>query len=388
MQNTFYNFALKSQAMYRLIVLWAFLFPAMLFAQTSDELYTQGVALKNDKKVKEALAKFQEVVKKNPAYFKATYEIGWCQNDLQNYPEALKALKLARKDMSDQPKLFFELGYAFEKSGLYDSAIASYEKCKLLKSNYTAVIKRMGYTYAANDKYDLALAKYQEHLIASPKESDYVFWYKKGFAENALKKYEEANTSLAKSLELKNDYVNTYLELGYANARLKKDEIAIEYFTKAMPLDPKSHVAYNGIAEIYRDNKKDMPKAMEWYQKALAIKPNERKANYGIGYCLNSQQKYAEAVPYILKAIEYEKSYVAAYTELGYSYYKLENFSEAEKNLLQSLKLNPANETPRYYLCLMYIKQGKKEKAQQLVDELKKTNYKYAPTLQESINKL
>ncbi len=357
-------------------------------SQTADELYFQGIALKNDKKAKEALVKFQEVIKKNPSYYKAHYEIGWCQNDLENYVAAISALRIARKDMSDIPKVYFELGYAFEKNGQYDSAQACYEKCKLLKPDYGGLIKRIGYCYYSADKYEMAIAKFKEHILTNPKENDYMFWYKKGFSENALKKYDDAISSLTSSLAFKSDYLNTYLELGYANSKLKKDEIAISHFNKAIAIDPKSHIPYNGIAEIYRDNKKDMNMAMEWYRKALAIKPTERKANYGIGYCLNSQQKYAEAVPYIIKAIENEKTYAAAYTELGYSYFKLNNEAEAEKNLLQSLKLNPTNESSRYYLCLMYLKQGKKEKAQQMVDQLKATNYKLAPTLQESINKL
>ena len=62
-----------------------------------------------------------------------------------------------------------------------------------------------------------------------------------------------------------------------------------------------------------------MNEAMTWYLKALEVKPKERKACFGLGYCLNSQQKYADAIPYLRTAIAEEATYTAAWVELGYS---------------------------------------------------------------------
>lgn len=374
--------------MARFFLLWILFIPLHTFSQTADELYEQGLTLKKDKKIKEALVKFQEAVKKNPSYDKAQYEIGWCQNDLKDYTSAMAALRSARKSMNDIPKVHFELGYAFEMSVLYDSARASYEKCRALKPDYTNIFKRIATTYYTQDKYEEAIVKYKEHISQRPDDNDYLLWYRKGYCENALKKYNDAIQSLTTSLNFKKDYINTYLEIGFANCKLKQDEAAISYYNKAIELDPKSHIGYNGIGEVYRDNKKDMVKSMEWYQKALAVKPNERKANFGMGYCLNSQEKFSEAAGYLSKAIEQEDTYTAAFVELGYSYYKLGRNAEAEKSLLKAITLNPKNENSRYYLCLMYISQKDKLKAQKMVDELKSLNNKNASSLQEKVNAL
>ncbi len=374
--------------MTRILFFCLFLFPAQVFSQNAAEIYEQGLTLKKNKKTKEALVKFQEALKLNPSYYQAQYEIGWCYNDLQNYAAAITALRSVRKEMSTIAKLYFELGYAFEKSAQYDSARANYEKCKSLKPDYSNINKRIGYCYYSQDKHELALSKFIEHSNQKAVDSDYVYWYRRGYTENALKKFEDAIKSLTYSKLYKDDYLNTYLELGFANSKLKQDEVAIGYFNKAMELDPKSHVPYNGIAEIYRDNKKDMIKAMEWYQKTLTLKPNERKACFGIGYCLNSQQKYAEAVSYLTKAIEQENIYTAAYVELGYSYYKLGKNTEAETHFLKAISLNPSNENARFYLGYLYISQNNKQKAQQMANELKSLNSKNAAPLQEKINKL
>jgi protein O-mannosyl-transferase len=365
-----------------------FFVAAHLNAQDAITLYNEGVKLKNDKKSAEALAKFRRATELKPGYTEALYEMGWCQNDTKDYTGAIVSLRKARIGWSAIPKVHFELGYAFEKMGQTDSAVKSYNSCLLLKSDYSLAYKQLGYISYNKDEFENALlyfAKYESSVKSLI--TDYLYWYRKGFSYNAQKNYEAAKIALLRSLENKTDYTNTYLELGFACSRLKLNDEAISYYSKAKEIEPQNHVAYNGIAEVYRDNKKDMDMAMSWYQKALAVKTDERKACFGMGYCLNSKTRYNEAIPYLKKAIEKEPTYTAAYVELGYSYYKTNN-SLAETNLKKAIELNAKNENARYYLGLIYIDQKNRSKAQQMVDELKALNSKNATSLQEKVNKM
>ena len=154
-----------------------------------------------------------------------------------------------------------------------------------------------------------------------------------------------------------------------------------------MKIDPKSHIPYNGIGEVYRDNYKDMTKAMEWYQKSLGVKKDERKACFGMGYCYNNLEKYNEAIPYLKKAIEQESTYTAAYTELGYSYYMLKNNSDALINLNKSISLNPNGANPYYYAALVYIQLKDKAKAQEMVNGYKRAG-KDDTSIQQKVDAL
>ena len=281
------------------------------------------------------------------------------------------------------------MGYAFEKTNKNDSAIYQYNQVLQLKSDYASAYKQLAYVYYNQGDNENALKhflKYEE-VYKNP-ITDYLYWYRKGYVQNALKQYEPAKVSLSKSLEAKTDYINTYLELGFASSRLKQDEVAIEYYKKGIELDPKSHVPLNGIAEVYRDNKKDMTEAMTWYRKTLALNPDERKANFGMGYCNNSLNNYSEAITYLQKAIQQEPDYTAAYVELGYSQYKSGDNSSALTSFNKALSLNPKNENARYYSTLVYIDQNNREMAQKMVDELKTLNSRHVTTLQEKVNKL
>jgi tetratricopeptide (TPR) repeat protein len=362
-------------------------FPAI--AQDAASLYQEGVQLKDAKKIPEAVEKFKQAIELKPGYNDALYELGWCRNDMKDYNGAIEVLRKVMPAMSGIYKANFELGYAFEKNLKYDSALAYYDKCISIAPNNAGVYRQLTYVEYQLIHYAKALehAANFERLAKEPSK-DYLYWYRKGFMQNALKDHTAARISLNKSLELKTDYTNTYLELGFASSRLKEDDVAIDYYKKAIETDPKGYIAYNGIGEVYRDYKKDREEAMVWYKKTLAMNPNERKANFGVGYCLNSAGRYNEAIPHLKKAIEMEATYAAAYVELGYSYYKTNNNTDALTSLDKAIAINPKYENAIYYKGLVFISQKDKPNAQAMLNELNTLKSKLAYDLQASVSKM
>lgn len=343
--------------------------------------------MKDQKKSNEAWKKFRDAVELKPGYTEARYELGWCLNDIKDYAGAIDNLRKVRDVWPAVPKVFFELGYAFDKTNQVDSAIQAYNTCLQLKPDYSGACKNLGNIYYTKDDNVKALYYFRKYEQAVKDTiRDYLFFYRNGYLFNAAKKYDSALLYLNKSVQYKTDYVNSWLEMGFANTKLKKDEEAISNFKRAMELDPKNHIPTNGIAEVYRDNKKDMNEAINWYRKTLAINSTERKACFGLGYCLNSQQKYSDAIPYLRTAIEKEPTYTAAFVELGYSLYRTGSYTEAEEKLLKAVALNPQNENSRYYLVLLYIAQKNKTKAQQVVDQLRNLSSKYTDELQNKVS--
>ena len=359
------------------------------FAQTAKELYEEGLQLRKDGKSKEAIERFKRAIVLKPDYTDALYEMSWCQNETKDYSGAIQSLRKVRQEWSAVAKVHFELGYAFEKSSQNDSATASYKRCLAINNEYSLAWKQLGLMAYQADDAKTALEHFAKYEAAAKNPiTDYLYWYRKGFCYNGIKDFNNAKTALFKSLEYKKDYLNTYLELGFACSRLKEDEIAISYYKKAIEIDPKSHIPYNGIGEVYRDNKKDFAEAMLWYQKVLSMNPNERKANFGIGYCLNATGKFEDAINYLKRAIENEKDYVAAFVELGYSCHKTGRNTEALTSLNKAISLSPKNENARYYACLVYISMSDKSNAQRMVDELKVLSSRHAAGLQEKVNKM
>lgn len=374
----------------RLRLLLVTIFACQLaMAQTATEFYEKGNALRKEEKSSEALAAYKEATNLKPDYAAAWYEMGWCNNDLGNYASALSCLRKARVGWNSIAKVHFELGYAFLKLNMYDSSTQSLNRCLEINPDYSTAHKELGNIAYHKDNYELALEKYGKfEQLTKRSITDYIYWYRKGFMLNTQKKYADAIVALDSSKRLKEGYINTHLEMGFAASRLKQSDAAIAHYRRASEIDPTSYIPYNGIGEVYRDFIKNREEAMTYYKKALELKPNERKACFGMGYCLNSLGKYEQAVSYLKTAIEKESDYTAAYVELGYSYYMLKNYLLGLDNLNKAISLNVANTNARYYAGLIYIAQNNRSMAQKMVDELKGLSSKDAPALQEKVNRM
>jgi tetratricopeptide (TPR) repeat protein len=358
-------------------------------AQEAVDFYKQGLVLKTEKKYREAIESFTKAASLKTAYGEALFELGWCYNEIQDYGMAIDHLIKALEAWPGVPKVYFELGYAYEKSNKTDSAIALYNRCLVYKPDYLNAYKQLAFIAFNQKNYALALAHYNKAISRIAGDiKDYLFWYRKGYCENSIEDYTNAKISLLNSLSYKKDELNTLLELGFACKQLKNNEAAIDYYKQAIELNPQSHIGYNGIGDVFRDNVKNMQEATVWYKKTLDINPKERKGNFGIGYCLNSTGQYEAAIPYLKTAIESEPNYTAAFVELGYSHYKTDKYTEAITYLSTAAGLNSKNINARYYLGLVYLKQKNKEKAQQMADELKNLGSKFSEELQKKVNEL
>jgi len=372
-----------------LFIMIACMSALMAKSQTAQSLLDEGKELKKAGKCQDAIEKFNQSYKMDPGFTDALYEKGWCQVELKKYDQALITLREVRKSWPKVARVHFELGYAFEKTGMTDSALQSYQACLEINPSYSLVYKQYGnITYDKGD-YATALGHFKKYIELTKMEiKDYGFWYRKGYAENNTEQFEAAKQSMFRSLALKPDYTKTYLELGYANDKLGRYDSAIYYFQKAVDMEPKNHVGYNGIAAVYRDRYKNIPTAMEWYQKTLMLNPTERKANFGMGYCLNAQSKFSDAIPYLKQAIASEPTYSAAFTELGYSYFKTNQDELAEQHLKKAIEMNPSGVSQLYYAALLYLRKKDKPKALAMADALQRLNTKYAGEIRERANQL
>jgi tetratricopeptide (TPR) repeat protein len=85
----------------------------------------------------------------------------------------------------------------------------------------------------------------------------------------------------------------SYYNRGNAYGKLKKHEKAIEDYNKAIALDPEYAVAYNNRGTAYDELKKH-EKAIEDYNKAIALNPEYATAyaNRGITRLLSNEELY------------------------------------------------------------------------------------------------
>lgn len=355
--------------------------------KTAAQHYEEGLRLKEQKKHAEAVIEFNKAIAIKADYKDALFYAGWCAIELQRYEDALTYLHKARVLGPNEARIYVETGYAQEKLGKKEEAKQNYLKCINLKNDYALAHKYLGYLYYDEQDYTTAHKYLVNYLFYESDITSDEFYFRKGYCENELGKYQDAIASLNKANEIYAKDASTYNELGYAYQHLDNAEEAIKNYRKGMELNPKSMVATNGMAEVYRDLKKDYTQAISYYQKTLAIDSKNKKANYWTGWCYNELEKYSDAVAFLKKAIEADTKYVSAITELGYSYYAQGRYEDALAEFKTSIGISKT-ELNLYYAGLCYAAKKQKTEAMKYYDELVNMKSEYAEKLKKKTDPL
>ena len=165
--------------------------------------------------------------------------------------------------------------------------------------------------------------------------------------------------------ELVNVPKNALLHYTNAAELAKKNDhpAAIEELKLAIKEHPAFVVAFNelGVQYLKVDQLEDADAA---FQSALKIDPDAFPAQLNRGIANVMMKRYGEAVPILRKALKKNDQSAVAHYFLGQSLANLGLFDDAEKELLESLRLGTEemNEAHRI-LAIIYMSRGAKKQA-------------------------
>jgi|GEM_PF-3354358 len=126
---------------------------------------------------------------------------------------------------------------------------------------------------------------------------------------------------------------------GYDYELNKKDyDTAIQYYLKAISIDPNHENALFGLGYIY-NAKKEYAKAIEYYNRVLAINPRYKEALNNVGLAHENLKDYTKAESYYRKSIEVDPSYSTAWESLGYALYYQQKDNEAKEAWKKAVSL-------------------------------------------------
>lgn len=226
---------------------------------------------------------------------------------------------------------------------------------------------------------------------AIARKSDYSdAYYQAGWCSNALENYWGAIALLEKYNPSSNrDKKNKYNELGYSYYKLERSKESIEYFLKTLALFPADGLALRGIGTAYFEIDEDHDKALEYYEKAVAVDEAESKpVYYKLGWLYNDKERYDDAIKILLKAIDYDSEDSGYREELGFAYYMKGQHEFAITQLNKAISLEPTSKLGYFYKGLCYIATDKKGDAMSMYYKLKELDSDEAGELLEKINKM
>lgn len=168
-------------------------------------------------------------------------------------------------------------------------------------------------------------------------------YFMKGMNFKEMGDTAKAISSFQTCLEQNQEFYAAYIQLGlimYA----RHNPLAIQYFTAAIRLNPKSEEAFYGRGLYYQDHN-DLDKAVQDYTTLSQINPKNKQAYFNLGYIHYSHlMVYDQAIKHYTQAIECDAAYAEAYYNRGLCYEALGNIGAARQDYTKALELRPGYE--------------------------------------------
>ncbi len=162
---------------------------------------------------------------------------------------------------------------------------------------------------------------------------------------------------------------NAWNNLGILSAREGKTIAAIDYFQRALQIDPTHTIALLNLGNAYRQYK-DWAAAKETLQKALTLSPEDPEVNYSLGMVDAQLGDPDSAYEYLKKAIKLRPVYPEALNNLGVLYLRTRRPQEAISSFQESIRLAPTYDQSYLNLARVYALLGDREKARAVLLEL------------------
>ena len=157
-----------------------------------------------------------------------------------------------------------------------------------------------------------------------------------------------------------------YIALAQMNTRLRRFSDAEQALDKAEQLstktDDKEYVWFLRGSTFERD--KRYAEAEEQFKKVLASDPDHASTLNYLGYMLADQNtKLDEALTYIKRAVDLDPGNGAYLDSLGWAYFRLGKYEQAEDNLLKASQKINTDPTVHDHLGDLYQKTGRLKQA-------------------------
>jgi tetratricopeptide (TPR) repeat protein len=208
-------------------------------------------------------------------------------------------------------------------------------------------------------------------LAYADKASNHEQYYLKGFYAEASGDYDRAAEILEEAIAKYPDDKELFFTLGYIyDWKLHQLDRAIEYYSRALEIDPMYKIAYNSLAYAYH-LAGNFDKSIWAINKYIELAPDEANPYDSRGDLYAYQGDLDNAIASYKEALEIKPDFWTSMEKLGYMYMFRREYDEAEAWFRRNAGSadNTIRSLARYDLAMIPTHQGKFRKAVEVVDD-------------------
>jgi tetratricopeptide (TPR) repeat protein len=375
-----------------------------------DDLDTErklAADLLADNQPDQALQAWKDIAAGDPSDAEAQLQIAEIDERNGKLDDSLAAVKRARELAPDSLDVQFHEGMINDAMGRLDDAVKAYEQLAAStehpsgqysdeeKGNYATVLVHLAEVYREQNQADKAVATYEKmaalggDLQSQAYDQEVETWREAHDYDKAVAVAKTAAAKQPKSNDAKLTLARQLADTGHADDGLAMAKSLLQ-------TDPKDMEVYYQIAQIYTDlrrwkdasdtldaaekqatKKEDQTmviferammadrarhydEAETDFRKVLEAEPENSLTLNNFGFMLADRGiKLDEALAMIRKAVQLEPTNYAYLDSLGWAYFRLGQYTQAEENLTRAISRGANDPTVHDHLGDVYEKTGR-----------------------------
>jgi tetratricopeptide (TPR) repeat protein len=361
-----------------------------------------------DQQFDKALPYYRDISAADPKDATAFLRLSDIERHKGEFQKSYDSLMKAKALNPNSIEIAYDEGLLNDALGHLDKAAANFQKLVQIsdrpasdftkdeKSDRFLFLDRLAHVYREQNKVDAAIAVYEKMVDLGGKYSEQAYQSQVDTYESAHQ-YAEARQAaeaavkgLPNSRSMKILLAATMADTGDAQKAIKMDEslltgkpdedrqvylalaqmqIRLGHWREAnKALNKAEKLAKTNDEKVFayflrgslfeRQNRLDAAEAEA--RKVLALEPDNPVALNYLGYLLaNHDKNLAQALAMIQRAVKLDPMNYAYLDSLGWVYFKMGNYTEAEKNLRQACDRDSTDPTVHDHLGQLYAKTGR-----------------------------
>jgi tetratricopeptide (TPR) repeat protein len=170
---------------------------------------------------------------------------------------------------------------------------------------------------------------------------------------------------------------NRLVEIGFFYVQIEAPIEAVRVLEQAVQLAPQDHRAHNSLGTAYLISLRLDDAAAE-FQRALGLDSNDEYANLNLGNLTRATGDYERAVSYYRKQIAIKPDDAEAHGGLAIALLALGRDEEADREIRRAEELAPADYRFLTQLCFFYVTRKKAALARPLIEQAGRIEPRYA----------
>lgn len=258
---------------------------ALRVCPNNAKVYYNIARLATDKNDKEtAFSYYHRAIELHPEYESALMNLGNLYRESGDLQKAESLLLKSVEILEEFPAAWMNLGIVQSSLMKYEEGIFSYQKAIRYRKNYAHCYYNLGNLYVEIKNFTMALKSWEKAISIKPKHNKawaniLALLDNQGLTEKLLQTSEKALTFVPDDPSILFSRANAFGKL----AKFAESE---EIFLKIIELKPNTALYSANLGVLYhRWNKKE--KAIEFYKKALLINPNMKSAKDNLRKLIN-----------------------------------------------------------------------------------------------------